>query len=156
MYFIKSSIKKNFSFSCCKKPYLSIISYKKHVNACESFVPYSKIALLIELPFFSCDDLSFDNASTLTTEPFKTHIDRINSFKLPDSVSILHLNTQSIFSKMHQINEIVLETKVDIILLNETWLWNNIPLSFYKNKNYKSHFWITKMLSFVSINILFV
>lgn len=54
-----------------------------------------------------------------------------------DLFSILHLNINSLFSKAKDLNEILDTGLHDIVILNETKLQQNVPLSFCTNTNYK-------------------
>ena len=49
--------------------------------------------------------------------------------------SILHLNVNSIFSKLHEVSQL-LDKNFDLISFNETKLDESIPISFYCNSNY--------------------
>ena len=93
---------------------------------------------LKELPFFSCDNIGSDTIKT-NIEEFKSHTDSIIVFKKnhPGKFSFLHLNFNSVFNKVHELDEILNLCRVDIFSINESKLGESVPNSWYSNKFYK-------------------
>ena len=86
------------------------------------------------------DNLNETNLNTLKSKNVNTIVDfsyykYLKKFCNNSYISILHLNINSIFSKINEIDSI-LSLNYDIVMFNETKLDNVVPNSFYKNVNY--------------------
>ena len=145
----------NSKGSCpkCNK-YFNKLRY--HANDCfkdiddfSSFIPTINLSdndrrdfkvdtsLLRVLPFFDFEG-PFTDKELTKIKDFKNHIERINEFKFHHNKKFifLHLNINSVFNKVHELDEILNLCKVDVFSINESKLDYLVPISWYLNKSY--------------------
>jgi hypothetical protein len=65
-----------------------------------------------------------------------TYNNKLEAFKTKSKISFMHLNINSLHSKINEIDKILKLKKFDIVPLNETKLDKNKPTSFYQNSDY--------------------
>ena len=63
-------------------------------------------------------------------------LQQLIDFKTPNKMALLHLNINSLFNKIAEIDEILNLKLYDIVTLNETKLDEYVSQSFYKNVFY--------------------
>ena len=116
--------------------YLSSLKPKTIGKILSTASASKKTALLEELPFFNHEeDLSSELAAT---KPFINYTERIK--KANNNAAnflLLHLNINSIFNKLHEVDEILNSKEVDVFMINESKLDSTVPASFYSNPNYQ-------------------
>lgn len=85
------------------------------------------------LPFFCCSNIDTLDLA-VSPKPFNSYLEKFRKFA--DNFSILHLNINSVFLKLKELDEILSRRFFDVVLLNETKLDTNLPQSFYINPFY--------------------
>ena len=94
-------------------------------------------SLLSELPFFGINGPLTESEIFILKKSFN-HIDIINEFKSTHSKKfiMLYLNINSVFNKVHELDEVLEKCDPDCFLIDESKLDNLIPNSWYVNKKY--------------------
>ncbi len=87
------------------------------------------------LPFFNEADISDALVHVPRVNRYIKKIKRLKSAH-PNNLLVLHINICSIRTKMQFIDEILKLKIVDVLFINETFLDDDTPGSFYKNINY--------------------
>ena len=144
----------NDRFKCayCKNTYKSINSkaYETHL---EVYHPHKLIIAkssdsdedcnINRINFFNEEEEDFDKnvediLSTESSLSVDTYLNEIKQFsnQQQNNLTIMHLNVNSLHSKIHDIHQILKTQVFDIMFLNETKFDKFKPNSFYKNKNY--------------------
>lgn len=137
----KDSKPKNFKCQNCNKSFQGAKCLDNHVKyRCSS--AHSNISPASELPKF--DDLfgmeieSIFEDELPALRQFIGYLRELTEFEREsDKLKILHLNINSLFSKLLDLNQILDTDNFDLIFLNETKLDSSTPHSFFVPENYK-------------------
>lgn len=110
---------------------INIPAYEDENDGVEAY----NTELLSILPFFEYDDIGKE---LTVIKNFRSYIDQITDEKKLNTheFMVLHLNINSIFNKLHEVNEILNLKIVDIFMINETKLDSSVPISFYNHPSY--------------------
>ena len=70
------------------------------------------------------------------TLPYKSYLKDLSSYKKDEGFLLLHLNVNSLYSKMKDISEILNMKRFDVVSLNESKLDSQVPNRFINNTFY--------------------
>ena len=109
----------------------------------ENNIPLHQEDDIVLDPDFDFSDAFFDldepEIPTLNNSDFTTVVDQIN-FLLKyyeNLVKLAHVNARSVPMHIHEIMKILLETKLDVLGVSETFISENTPTSLYQIPGYK-------------------
>lgn len=138
---------KNYTCKNCSRKYKSRVWFDKHhCNLAKKAMLKEIIAehlackttmkLFAELPL--CDDeLVKQTNNTHSSQPmaFKSFLDQLRELKTKE-FAVLHLNINSVFNKINDLNQILDSKLYDIVTINESKLDEEVPISFFTNLSY--------------------
>ena len=136
----------NFTCIRCKKAYKYKKSFDKHLINCKIFSSSSDFSSFSDswAQIFHFDDEYWNEEiidSTLYStalQDSETYLESLNRFcnNNNKNLKVLHLNINSIFSKIDSFYDILDRCKYDILFINESKLNLSIPDSKISHKNY--------------------
>lgn len=157
-------VKPKLNLTCpkCKKEYKLATWFEKHKEKCISLAQVDKNEKIkkknninkknlkkIQGNMFLNDRISSDFVPNIfnfeddffdkkyNTPSFPNYLENLKDFSHKNlGLKILHLNINSLFLKINEINEVISLGLYDIISLNETKLDETIPFSFFSSSFY--------------------
>ena len=163
-----SKLKPELICQKCEKVYIYVKSYEKHVFSCivnlkssikkpfkanKDSISKKKLPLLIQndskygiwSDVFNFDDQYWSEQQKIISfehdQKIVTYLNYLSDFadKHSKDLKILHLNINSIYSKVDSVHEILDSDKFDILFFNETKLNVTIPDSHISHSKYKCY-----------------